>query len=710
MGQTAGKTQLDETYFVQKVKLGQGTFGTVWRAKHRQQGHTVAMKQLDKASLPRRGVTRTDIEREASMMKACNHVNITQLYDTFEDDTSIYLALEYCDGGDFGDKVKEIGNNMSEMVVAEYMRQICAGINHLHVKNICHRDIKPDNFMVSGDNVLKITDFGLAVYVPAGSVLTDKCGTPAFMAPEQHQMPRNSRGYGFPIDVWAAGVTMYMVMFGGKHPFLNRHGGLDDNLLLNGTLDFRDTTNVAAKGLDFFGLGAVTPLRFSDHARGFCQRMVTPHPGNRASIKACVESPWLIAAAQQRSARNPSPAGSPAAARPTGSPIAGQGYPQQVGTPQQQVAGVPPPMPGVRPQGGAAAAVANQRARFQGGGGTPGGAAGSPAGGGYGAPNIVVNPAPAEQSPFAEGEMPVRRRSRDYQTGFMNQERRISVNSNGGGAAAPTLPSGVRCRYEPTSTAEHGLLSAVVEGFNDSDCTYNLDVRQHAGIDRIAPERNVSPDQAWPPGILVSYYSNSVKKWLPAVVKSFNPSDQTYNLDLREHADCDFIRLRADRQQRGNGGGDAGADPSHTVAVGRGMDRAMTRKLRDPSATEAVAPHGSPRPDDEGGSGPGMHVGPGNWCSHPEHGFAVVCTWRDNDGFVELEIGGSGGPKMHDRLEVLRAPNDPRCAWPPGTLVGYHSASAGGWIDAKVVSFNSHNNTYNLDVRQEADADKVRPR
>eukprot|EP00435_Cladocopium_sp_Y103_P049675 s945_g15.t1 len=192
MGQVGGRQQLDEIYFVQKVKLGQGSFGSVWRAKHRQSGDTVAVKQMDKASMPKRGVTRHDIEREVKMMKTCNHANITKLFDTFEDSGSIYLALEYCDGGDFGDKVKELGPVITEKDTAEWMRQMCEALSHLHAKGICHRDIKPDNFMVAGDSELKLADFGLAIYVRPGDVLTDKCGTPAFMAPEQHLMPVHS--------------------------------------------------------------------------------------------------------------------------------------------------------------------------------------------------------------------------------------------------------------------------------------------------------------------------------------------------------------------------------------------------------------------------------------------------------------------------------------------------------------------------------------
>merc|ERR550525_942597 len=98
------------------------------------------------------------------------------------------------------------------------MNYILSAIAFLHRKGICHRDVKPDNFMVA-KGTLKLADFGLATFVPPGKLLKDKCGTPAFMAPEIHSLPKRSPGYGFPVDVWAAGVTMYMILHQGQHPF-----------------------------------------------------------------------------------------------------------------------------------------------------------------------------------------------------------------------------------------------------------------------------------------------------------------------------------------------------------------------------------------------------------------------------------------------------------------------------------------------------------
>jgi len=722
-GAVLGKAAMDDTYFVQKVKLGQGTFGTVWRAKHRINGKTVAMKQLDKATLPRRGVTRKDIEREVSMMQACSHENITKLFDTFEDETSIWLALEYCDGGDFGDKVKEVGFAIQEPDVAEWMRQISAGLAHMHSKGICHRDIKPDNFMVAEDNTLKLTDFGLAVFLPQGQLLQDKCGTPAFMAPEQHQMPKRSQGYGFPVDMWAAGISMYMVMFGGRHPFLNSRGGLDDALLLNGTLDFSNSSSVAAKGLEFFGLGAALPLRFSEAARGFCKQMVLPHPGQRLTARDATRNPWLNIG--KRPPARPSPrqerTPSPDASSPSGPSAPGRapgGYPVAQGSPTHGGTG----SAGLRmygmPNGSSSAPVANMAA----------------------AEEAEVWRAQAiedqnrklqeerrqlqrelEQEKNQHQALQKQRTKEHMQT---SQERSSASDIPGQAPAGRILPVGCRCKYEPSSSSQYGMLPAVVEGYNDSDGTYNLDVRQHAAPERIAPVSDASVREAWPKNVLVSYHSDSVKKWLPAVTKSFNDSDGTYNLDLREHADCDRMRLR-----RGTGfssGSEPPSDPSVTAAAAGAGSRGLSG-FRDPSATEAPRNGGLDRKvtaanladlDLEAmaaaagsvlGVGSANKVGPGDWGMVSETGLVQLLSLQN--GVVGVEIGGQGGLPSQFKVEELRAPRESRFAWAPGTWVSYQSSSAGGlWIDATIDSFNSHNCTYNLDVRQEADPDKVRPR
>merc|ERR1719491_406173 len=207
------------------------------------------MKQLNKSQLPARGVRRIDVHREIQMLGSMRHENIIRLFETFEDSESIYMAVEYCDGGEFGDKVLERAESITEPDVAAWVEQMVSAIAFMHARHICHRDIKPDNYLVSGNTRLKLADLGLAVECLPGALLSDRCGTPAFMSPELRNMPRRSKGYGLPVDIWAAGVTMYMVMFGGRHPFLNARGALNEKSMLNGELDFRKAGFLGSLGI-----------------------------------------------------------------------------------------------------------------------------------------------------------------------------------------------------------------------------------------------------------------------------------------------------------------------------------------------------------------------------------------------------------------------------------------------------------------------------
>jgi len=639
MGQSV--SQLDDRYFVQKVKLGQGSFGTVWRAVDRQKGNTVAIKQMDKASLPRRGVNRQDIEREVCMMRVCHHENITRLFDTFEDASSIYLALEYCDGGDFGDKVKERGWAMEEAEVAGFVRQMCAAIHALHSFGICHRDIKPDNFMVSGSSTLKLADFGLAVFLASGQLHREKCGTPAFMAPELHCLPKRSPGYSFPVDVWAAGVSMYMVMFAGRHPFITDSGVLDERMLMKGELDFRNRE--AFKG--FFNFGAAS-LRFSDEARLLCSRMVDPDPRRRISSGDAARCPWLLGGSGRGRAANRQRCASPAQAPPLLPCMLEPGTPEGRAMPCGRKHASPegPPLLPPAPPHGCENLDPNPRVASQSGspsalpGGPQAEAArkGTPRAEASRKASKISSPQDdqaakeaarlKEENDALQAELQERRRreeqlvhqqrqleeqhrnlqrqrskelhaqserlmQRELQLQRAEQERRqlerqcppqprgsAAVSAaeqppkvarmppapSGGagpwgaeaadgphsGEPAPRpgfLQPGTRCRYE---SGTYGWMPAVVQSYNESNGTYNLDVRQQAALDKISPLADAKVADAWPPGTLAAYHSVSIGQWLPTAVVSFNEADGTYNLDVRDHADIDRIRVRVAERPR----------------------------------------------------------------------------------------------------------------------------------------------------------------
>jgi len=808
MGQGAGQgsvgAQLEERYFLQKVKLGQGSFGTVWRAVDRHKGDVVAIKQLDKASLPRRGVTRQDIEREIQMMKACPHDNITQLFNTFEDDKSIYLALEYCDGGDFGDKVKERGLFATETEVAEWMQQMCAAITGMHSKLICHRDIKPDNFMVQGNpGKLKLSDFGLAIYLPKGKLLQEKCGTPAFMSPEQHHLPKRSPGYSFPADMWAVGVSMYMMMFGGKHPFLNDRGGLDDQMLLNGELDFKDTTQRVGFFGGLAGLAGAS-LRYSEEARALCKRMVEPDPQKRIIAAETDNYKWLQCAQQQAAAQEA------AAAAP---PQVGKEEHRRSATPTVVDVDKTMHQPSHEDRRSSTPRNTPPRSRDR---DKDDEKAGRPGKNGKSDRDRSITPGPegrkaldqaaklTDENALLRAELEERKKREEeilmkekrvemQQKIFTKQktkeleeveQKRVNIeaesealrrqreelerqrqqaaaaealskaaalsalppsaaSSSSGpplarGRSAPDRTSmpdkatsssrrrllgpGMRCRYE---SGTYGWMPAVIQGYNDTDGTYNLDVRQHASLDRIAPIKEVTAKEAWPPGSWALYLSATVNEWLPARVVSFNESDSTYNLDVRDHAEVDRVRARTDKPVDRHDGGEV---DSRRTSNGRpSLEHQQTRALSSHEASRHRS-RGYPDDGDEGGrrrsapeatsAGGTLSTSPssastrlvtrGDVCVIPEHGLVFIENGAGHDGCYVVKV--SDNQKINVKADVMRAPKESKFAWPKGTKVSYLSASVGQWIDAHVVSFNASNGTYNLDVREQAAPDKVRPR
>jgi len=278
--------RLEDNYHVQKVKLGEGAFGTVWRGVEKKTDEHVAIKQLKTQSLGA-GRSRQDYEHEVSIMKSVSHVNVLRMHAAFEQQGSIWIVLDYADGGDLGDTLKF--GKMPKGAISGLMAQVCAGIGAMHKAGIVHRDVKPDNFMICR-GVLKLADFGMAQFLPQGGFVA-KCGTPAFMAPELHGLPATGN-YGMAVDMWAAGIILYMLLHAGQHPFM-KGDQVSVDLVMQG--------KIPKTGSQMARLIPGTSGSSMD-AQELLKALLTTNPKKRPQAHEALSHPFLLAQTRKRCA------------------------------------------------------------------------------------------------------------------------------------------------------------------------------------------------------------------------------------------------------------------------------------------------------------------------------------------------------------------------------------------------------------------------
>ena len=196
--------------------LGRGSWGVVLAGHHRHLERDVAVKVLppDLTSDP---AVRRRFAREARLLASLDHPHVVRIYDYVETDDVCALVMERLRGGTLADRARV--TKLSRPTACALQMAALHGLEHAHQHSVLHRDVKPDNLMLSETGVLKVTDFGISIVLGTQlermTVAGVALGTPAYMAPEQLD---ESSPVGPPTDVWSAGAVLYE-LFSGSVPY-----------------------------------------------------------------------------------------------------------------------------------------------------------------------------------------------------------------------------------------------------------------------------------------------------------------------------------------------------------------------------------------------------------------------------------------------------------------------------------------------------------
>ena len=203
-------------------KIAEGGMGAVYKARHSVTGEVVAIKVVP-ADTAKNPLLLKRFEQEFRAASLIDHPNVVKAIE-YGGGPSPYLVMEFVDGESLGQRVDRAGP-VPEAEAVRLIGQVCEGLHRAHKQGLIHRDVKPDNILVTHDGVAKLTDLGLVKDVEAEQNLTRTgrgLGTPHFMAPEQF---RNAKHADVRCDVYSLGATLY-TMVTGEVPF-NKTSPLD---------------------------------------------------------------------------------------------------------------------------------------------------------------------------------------------------------------------------------------------------------------------------------------------------------------------------------------------------------------------------------------------------------------------------------------------------------------------------------------------------
>ena len=253
--------------------IGKGGFGKVWRAEHRRNKISFAIKEMDKSRIVLRRSVHS-VMNERNILALLHHSFIVNMQSAFQDRKALYLVLDLKPGGDLRYHLT-YRMTFTETETKFFISCILLGLQYVHENNIIHRDIKPENIVLDSNGYAHITDFGIARVWHLENK-NDTSGTPGYMSPEVICRQNHCKES----DFFALGVIMFEFMT-GKRPYLGKtRKDIRDDIL---------TKQVQLKS-------STLPSKWSACAGDLTNRLLQRKPQSRigyGGIKEIMQHPWL---------------------------------------------------------------------------------------------------------------------------------------------------------------------------------------------------------------------------------------------------------------------------------------------------------------------------------------------------------------------------------------------------------------------------------